>query len=66
MYSLIRALPARRLATEQLPALATAFVVAEVFYKFGSFALECAAFLVTWFAFDMAVQGIVHITKAKK
>ncbi len=56
----------RRLATEQLPALAAAFVVADVFYKFGSFALECGAFLATWFAIDMAVQGIVRVTRAQK
>jgi hypothetical protein len=60
MYTLLRMLPFRRLALEQLPAFLAAWVIAETFYKFHSFTLECAAFLATWFAFDAAVQ----LTKA--
>jgi hypothetical protein len=29
-------------------------VVAELFYKFHSFTLECLAFLATWYVFDFA------------
>lgn len=32
----------------RLPGLLLAFLIAEVFYKLHSFALECGAFLVTW------------------
>lgn len=32
------------------PSLVTAFAIAEMFYKFKSFALECLAFLATWYA----------------
>ena len=56
MYTLLSLLPFRRLATEQLPALAIAWVIAEVFFKFKSFTLECAAFLATWFVLDAAIQ----------
>jgi len=56
MFTLVRMLPIQRLLGEQLPALVLAFVIAEVYYKFHSFTLECAAFLVTWFAIDAAVQ----------
>lgn len=56
MYTLVRSLRVRQLALEQAPALAASLVIAEVFYKLGSFTLECLAFLATWAAFD-AVLG---------
>jgi hypothetical protein len=49
-------LPVRRVFIEQLPSLAAAWLVAELFYKFHSFSLECAAFLATWFVFDALIQ----------
>ncbi len=57
MYTLVRTLPLRALLLEQAPALGGAFVVAELFYKFHSFTLECLAFLATWAVFDAALQG---------
>lgn len=56
MYSLVRSLPVSQLLAEQLPVFAVSFVIAELFYKFHSFTLECAAFLATWFVLDAAVQ----------
>ena len=58
MFTLLRLLPLKRVAFEQIPTLAAAWLVAELFYKFHSFTLECAAFLVTWFVFDAIVQGV--------
>ena len=58
MYMLLRMLSVRQLLIEQLPALATAWLIAELFYKFKSFSLECAAFLVTWFVLDALIQGV--------
>jgi hypothetical protein len=52
MYQLIQSISRQDLLRRQLPALMTAFVLAEIFYKFHSFTLECAAFLATWFALD--------------
>ena len=37
--------------------LVVSFVIASVFYKFGSFALEAVAFLATWFVLDAVVEG---------
>lgn len=59
MYTLLRTLPVDRLAYEQLPALATAWIIAELFFKFHSFTLECAAFLAVWFALDALIQKVV-------
>ena len=56
MFTLVRMLPIHRLLGEQLPAFAISFVIAEAYYKFHSFALECAAFLGTWFVIDAVVQ----------
>jgi hypothetical protein len=60
MYTLFSLLPASRLAFEQLPAMAVAWIIAEMFYKFHSFTLECAAFLITWFVFDAALQRLAR------
>lgn len=60
MYTLLQLLPVRRLTYEQAPALGLAWIIAELFYKFHSFSLECAAFLATWFVFDAFVQKIVR------
>lgn len=36
--------------------LIAAFAIASVFFRFGSFALECVAFLATWSALDQIGQ----------
>ena len=61
MYTLTRVISRQQLFTEQLPALGTALVVAELFYKFHSFTLECLAFLATWYAFD----GLISLVQGK-
>ena len=55
MYSLVRSTTFPRLLTEQLPALALALIIAELWFKFGSFTLECLGFLATWFVLDYAM-----------
>lgn len=50
MYSLVRLMGVPATARQELVPFAIAFVVAEIFYKFGSFSLELVAFLATWFA----------------
>ena len=58
MYTLLRSLSGRQLLTTQAPAFLVAFLIAEFFYKFHSFTLECLAFLATWFVIDLAVTLI--------
>jgi len=60
MYTLLRLLPVKRLAYEQMPTLTFAWIIAELFFKFHSFTLECAAFLATWFMLDALVQRVVR------
>jgi hypothetical protein len=59
MYTLFRSLSIKRLTSEQLPAIALAWVIAEMFYKFHSFTLECLAFLATWFVIDAVIQLVL-------
>jgi hypothetical protein len=59
MYTLVSVLSLKRWAYEQVPALALAWLIAEMFYKFHSFTLECAAFLATWFVLDALIQRLV-------
>jgi hypothetical protein len=58
MFQLIHNLTTGELFKRQLPVFALAFVIAELFYKFHSFALECMAFLVTWYVLDAVVQKL--------
>lgn len=53
MYTLIKRLTVRELLVFQAPTVAMSLAIADVFYKFGSFALEALAFLVTWFVLDI-------------
>lgn len=58
MYSLIRTASTRSLVTAQVPSLVGAVVIAELFYKFHSFSLECLAFLATWFVLDAVLSWL--------
>jgi hypothetical protein len=58
MYTLFRNVPLRSLLATQAPSLLISFLIAEFFYKFHSFTLECLAFLVTWFVVDALATGV--------
>ena len=62
MYLLLRHLSTPRLALQQLLAIAPAWMVAELFYKFHSFTLESAAFLATWLLFDALITSVTAAT----
>jgi hypothetical protein len=57
MYTLLQSLSARQLLLAQLPALFASLLIAETFYKLGSFTLEAVAFLGTWFLIDAAIHA---------
>ena len=58
MYTMMQAIETRALRAQQAVILLAAFIIAEVFYKFGSFALECIAFLATWFVLDFLINKL--------
>jgi hypothetical protein len=63
MYQLFRAVSLNRLATQEAPAIAGSFVIAELFYKFHSFTLECLAFLATWFVLSWIADRLARSIK---
>jgi hypothetical protein len=56
----LRSLSQQRLLAVELPSLAAALATAELFYKFGSFSLECLAFLPTWFAIETVLARLLR------
>ena len=61
MYTLFQLLPIKRFVAEQMPAIGVSWIIAELFYKFHSFTLECAAFMLTWFVIDAFIQLCIGI-----
>ena len=48
---------------EQGVALGFSILIAELFYKFHSFTLECVAFLATWYVLDLGIQSFTRILR---
>jgi hypothetical protein len=65
MYTFLRSLSRRELLVEQPAVLAASLLVAELFYKFGSFLLECVAFLLTWLVLDATVAGVRALVQGR-
>jgi len=49
MYTLLHKFGSKAFLARESPALLVSWIIAELFYKFGSFTLETGAFLVTWY-----------------
>ncbi len=58
MFTLIQALGIPETLKREFIPFAAAFLIAEFFYKFHSFALECGAFLLTWWVLSL-IQSLV-------
>jgi len=56
MYALVRQLGSAAVTVREASTFAAALILAEVFYKFHSFTLECVAFLATWAALSGAID----------
>lgn len=61
MYTLLHSLSLRVLLAKQLPSLAISVILAELFYKFHSFTLECTAFLATWYVLDAVITFLGNL-----
>lgn len=64
MYTMIREVGVRRSLSNEAPYLAVSFIAAEFLYKFHSFALECLAFLATWFVLSAAGALMVNLVRS--
>ena len=59
MFTLVRTLGVPETLKREFVPFAAAFLIAEFFYKFHSFALECGAFLLTWMALSFVQSAIL-------
>lgn len=65
MYTLFREIGVREALYREFIPFTLAFIVAELFYKFGSFSLECVAFFATW-AFVSSMWSILIGQRARR
>lgn len=63
MYNVLKAQPKEILVRES-PVLLVSALIAEFFYKFGSFSLELIAFFLTWYALSWLLSQ--NNSKSKK
>lgn len=63
MYLLVRRDSLTERMVREVPAGLAALVVAEIFFKFHSFSLECLAFLATWFVLGWATNAMFPVTR---
>jgi hypothetical protein len=62
MFSLVKDLGVQVALKQEAIPFIMAFVIAEFFYKFKSFSLECLAFLMTWFV----LSGMLSLVLGKQ
>lgn len=62
MFTPLRHLPPRDILLQQAPGAGASLLIAEVFFKFGSFSLEVLAFLGTWLVVDALIQAARRVT----
>ena len=59
MIDFVRALKSHAAYGQRVCALLAALLVAEFFFKFHSFTLECMAFLATWLLLDCLAEQLM-------
>ncbi len=59
MIDFLRALRDHTAYWRRASGFVPAFLIAEFFYKFKSFALECIAFLLTWLILDFLIDLVL-------
>ena len=59
MYHAVKSQSIKKLLGIEGPSLIVAIVIANSFYKFGSFLLELLAFLPTWFVVSFLISMLV-------
>jgi hypothetical protein len=60
MYTLVNRLGLKTFLSYETPAFLLSWILAEVFYKFGSFTLETGAFLITWYGSGYLFQRFIR------
>lgn len=63
MYSLVKTNGIRAALEREFLPFAIALTIAQIWFKFGSFALELAGFLAVWFALGFLADRILEAVK---
>ena len=66
MYSIMKYQGVKRFLVSEMPALGISLLISETVYKFGSFLLECSAFLVTWYVASYFFNKLIGGKKTSK
>ena len=61
MQQMIKSIGVKQALMAEAPPGIIALLIAEIFYKFGSFTWECLAFLATWFALSLIYNALKRI-----
>ena len=65
MYTLLKNKEAKKITRAEIPSLFAALIITETIYHFGSFVLEMAAFLGTWFVISFVIKKIFPASPGK-
>ena len=60
MHQMIKSQGLRRFLVKEAPSGLAALLIAELFYKFHSFVLECIGFLATWYVLSLLIDVVTH------
>jgi hypothetical protein len=64
MYTLLKHHGVKKFLQTETPSLSASLLLSEMVYKFGSFTLECVAFLATWYTFSYVISQVFSARKA--
>lgn len=65
MYNLIKSLTFQEALQIFVPSLGISIIIAELYYKLGSFTLECIAFLFTWYIIVNIINKLKSLITSK-
>lgn len=61
MYTLLHTQGLRSVLAAELPSFIVSLIIAQLFFKWGSFALELLGFLLTWFAVSYLQSAVARL-----
>jgi len=61
MYTLVRNLGVRKCLQAEATPLVVSLAIAEAFFHFHSFTLECIAFLATWYVASSLARAVMEL-----
>jgi hypothetical protein len=64
MYTLLKSSTVKKTLISEMPSFAISLIIGEAFYEFGSFILECSAFVCTWYCISYLLNKFIF--KARK